>query len=361
MSLFSPSEFRDLVSGRRRGLWAALWRVGLRVAEVPYTAAVAWRNRRYDTRPGLVHRAVVPVVSVGNLTLGGTGKTPMVAWLARWFRRRNVRVAVISRGYGAEAGAQNDEALELEQKLPDVPHVENPDRVAAAAMAVEEFETQLIILDDAFQHRRIARVVDLVLLDALEPFGFGHVFPRGTLREPASSLRRADVVALSRADMLSEERREQLHREVARWAPQAVWVEVTHAPKTLLAAGGKEAPLESLRDRPVAAFCGVGNPAGFRHTLDVCGFRVQAMREFADHHRYDRADVTSLTEWAVGLEVEAVVCTQKDLVKLQVDRLGRVPLWAVSIGLEFLAGEASLEAHLSPWVSRALVEKKNDQ
>ena len=117
----------------------------------------------------------------------------MVEWIARWFRRHNVRVSIVSRGYRAEEGGRNDEARELEQKLPDVPHVQNPDRVAAAQIAVEELETQLIVLDDGFQHRRLARDVDIVLLDALEPFGFEHVFPRGTLREPLAGLRRADV------------------------------------------------------------------------------------------------------------------------------------------------------------------------
>jgi len=136
--VLSPSEFRDLVSGRRRGVGAAMLRGGLRVVEVPYTVAVWWRNRRYDRGAAAVHRVSVPVVSVGNLTLGGTGKTPMVQWIARWLRGRDVRVTLVSRGYGAQAGAVNDEALELEQNLPDVPHVENPDRVAAARLAVEE-------------------------------------------------------------------------------------------------------------------------------------------------------------------------------------------------------------------------------
>ncbi|MGA2798702.1 MAG: tetraacyldisaccharide 4'-kinase, partial [Thermoguttaceae bacterium] len=189
--------FRDIVSGRRRGPGAAILRGGLRLAEVPYALAMTWRNRRYDQGKVKIHRAGVPVVSVGNITLGGTGKTPMVQWIARWFRNHNVRVAIISRGYRAEEGGRNDEARELEQKLPDVPHLQNPDRAAAAKIAIEELETQLIVMDDGFQHRRLARDLDIVLLDALEPFGFEHVFPCGTLREPLTGLRRADVVILS--------------------------------------------------------------------------------------------------------------------------------------------------------------------
>ncbi|MBN1910612.1 MAG: tetraacyldisaccharide 4'-kinase [Pirellulales bacterium] len=344
--MFSPSEFRDLVSGQRRGLRASLLRMGLGLAEFPYAAAVRWRNRRYDSGVAAVERVDVPVVSVGNLTLGGTGKTPMVRWIAGWFRQRGLRVAVLSRGYGADDGGANDEALELEQRLPDVPHLENPDRVAAAQVAIDELDMQLLVLDDGFQHRRIARDLDVVLLDALEPFGFGHVFPRGTLREPVAGLRRANVIGLSRADMLSQDERDALRCQVRQWVPEAAWLELVHAPELLLSADGQEEPLESLRNRAVAAFCGLGNPAGFQHTLDACGYRVVDFREFPDHHRYNRSDVESLARWAERLDVEVILCTHKDLVKLALSRLGTRPLWAVAIGLDFLAGQTALEERL---------------
>lgn len=344
--MFTPSEFRDLVSDRRRGVGARLLRFGLRLAEIPYTLAVIWRNRRFDKGTTASHPVEVPVVSVGNLTLGGTGKTPMVRWIAKYFRRHNVRVCLISRGYGAESGTPNDEALELEQHLPDVPHLENPDRVAAAQLAIEEFRTELIVLDDAFQHRRIRRDLDIVMLDALTPFGYRHVFPRGTLREPIRGLSRADVVVLSRVEMLEPSEREEIRNEVLRWAPRAVWAEVTHAPLTLLASNGQEHPIESLKRKPVAAFCGIGNPDGFQYTLRHCGYRVIDFREFSDHHRYNKADVESLTEWADQLDVVAVLCTHKDLVKLRLDQLGSRPLWAVRIGLEFKAGQNDLEERL---------------
>jgi tetraacyldisaccharide 4'-kinase len=344
-----------------------LARAVLQAAEVPYTCAVRWRNRQFDRGRKAIERVGVPVVSVGNLTLGGTGKTPLVEWLARWFRDRGVRVTVISRGYGAEAGARNDEALELEQKLPDVPHVQNPDRVAAARMAIEEFECQVIVLDDAFQHRRIHRDLDIVLLDALEPFGFGHVFPRGMLREPISGLSRASVVALSRANLVDAAERERTKAIVRKHAPAALWLECNHAPRELRSASGAKkgselfsgnAPSDDSGSRfqenssdpffgkPVAAFCGIGNPAGFCRTLEQCRFNVTAFREFPDHFAYQRADVESLAAWATGLPVEAVLCTQKDLVKLGVDRLGPRSLWAVTIGLEIAAGQAEFESRL---------------
>lgn len=344
--MLSPSQFRDLVSGRRRGLGPLVVRSLLRLMEVPYTAAVRCRNRRYDRGVAEIHQVGVPVVSVGNLTLGGTGKTPTVEWLANWFTQRGATVAVVSRGYGVSGGGPNDEALELRERLPGVTHVQNPDRVEAAQQAICQSGCQLLLLDDAFQHRRIARQLDIVLLDALEPFGFGHVFPRGTLREPIEGLHRAHVVLLTRADLLSPSEREQIRREALRHTPHAVWAEVAHVPLVFRSSSGTEEPIVSLAGERVAAFCGLGNPAGFRHTLDVCRCRIVDFREFADHYRYAQADVDSLTRWAERLDVAAVVTTQKDLVKLGMDRLGPRPLWAVTIAMEFLTGQEPFEAKL---------------
>jgi tetraacyldisaccharide 4'-kinase len=348
----SAADFRELASGRRRGAGATLLRGLLRAAEVPCTWAVRWRNRQFDRGSRSVESVGVPVVSVGNLTFGGTGKTPLVEWLANWFRRHDVRVALVSRGYGAEAGSRNDEALELEQKLPDVPHVQNPDRVAAARMAIEEFDSQLILLDDAFQHRRIHRDLNIVVIDATDPFGFDHVFPRGTLREPVAGVRRADVVMLSRADLVPAAERQRIRAEIARHAPHALWTESAHAPRTLLAASGAEANLESLAGRPLAAFCGLGNPAGFRHTLEQLGCQIVDFREFPDHFAYGRADVESLAAWAADSRAEAVVCTHKDLVKLGIDQLASRPLWAVVIGLQILEGAAELEERLTTLIAK---------
>jgi tetraacyldisaccharide 4'-kinase len=350
--LLSAAEFRALVSGQRRDARAHLWRAVLRMVEIPYTLAVRWRNYGYDRQIGVEH-ASVPVISVGNLTLGGTGKTPLVAWIARWLRARDIRVTLISRGYGAEQGARNDEALELEQKLPDVPHLQNPDRVTAAHTAVDEFECQVILLDDGFQHRRLARDLDIVLLDALEPFGFDHVFPRGMLREPVSSLARADIVALSRADMVSPQQRAELRAIAARYNSQAAWLEMRHAPERLLSGSGQTAPFSAFVGQSVAAFCGIGNPAGFRHTLAQCGFGVSELREFRDHHAYTQEDVASLGQWAREQHASALICTHKDLVKLGVDQIAGVPLWAVEIGVEILTGLPALEERLQAIAAKA--------
>ena len=351
--MLNPSDFQAIVSGTRRGGRAAALRAALRLAETPYAAAMRIRNWRYDRGLAQAHRIDVPVISVGNLTLGGTGKTPVVAWLARWLRQRHLRVTIVSRGYGAEAGARNDEALELEQQMPDVPHLQNPDRVAAARLAIEEFECQVILLDDGFQHRRLARDLDIVLIDALQPFGYGHVFPRGTLREPLCGLRRAQIVLLSRADMLSREECSAIRQQILRYARDSIWAEIRHAPQVLLSASGRQAPLDGVRGMSVLAFCGLGNPAGFRHTLDTLGCQVIELREFPDHYAYSRADLEQLAAGAIRPDVQAILCSHKDLVKLGVDELGGKPLWAVSIGIEFHEGLAAVEARLASVAPRS--------
>jgi tetraacyldisaccharide 4'-kinase len=147
--------------------------------------------------------------------------------------------------------------------------------------------------------------------------------------------------------MVSVDARATIRAAVCRRAPAATWCELVHAPRTLVNAGGTGKPLNVLAGRRLAAFCGIGNPSGFWHTLRQCGYRVVAMREFADHHAYLATDLKSLARWAADAGAEAVVCTQKDLVKIDSDWRGSVPLWAVSIELELVTGREALEAQLT--------------
>jgi tetraacyldisaccharide 4'-kinase len=354
--LISPTTFRDIVSGRRRGVAAALARVAFRAASVPYGWFVNARNNAFAWDNADMHNVGVPVVSVGNLTVGGTGKTPMVEWISRYFRQHGVRVAILSRGYRAAADGRNDEALELELALPDVPHLQNPDRVASGVVAVTELASQLLVLDDGFQHRRLWRDFDIVLLDATEPFGYDRLLPAGTLREPVDSLDRAHVVVLSRADMLAPEERDAIHRRVEALNSRAIWCEVQHRPTALLAADGSSQPFAAAAGKSVAAFYGIGNPAGFRHTVESLGCRTTAWREFPDHHAYDRADVESLATWVQSSQAELALCTRKDLVKIRAPSLGGVPLRAVTVELNFLHGQEAIQAALEPLAARALAK-----
>jgi tetraacyldisaccharide 4'-kinase len=343
---FSVEDYHALIHGRQRGIRAALLRGGLTLASLPYGVAVSMRNWLYDRGWKKVHRASVPVVSVGNLTLGGTGKTPCVEYLARFFREHEVRVAILSRGYGAERG-RNDEALVLEENLPDVPHLQGADRVELAHTAVEELESELLLLDDGFQHRRLARDLDVVLVDATDPWGPGHLFPRGTLREPRRGLRRAHGVVLTRCDQAPAETTSELRRQLERFAPQALVVETRHSPRELTGSNGRTESLETLSDRPVSAFCGIGNPAAFRRTLEGLGARIGDFRTYPDHHPYTRNDVEELQRWAAEQQEDVpVLTTQKDLVKLRVTELGGRALWAVRIGLQVDHGEELLQQRL---------------
>ena len=339
--------FQAIVSGRRRGVDGAIARSVLGALEVPYRNAIRLRNWKFDHWDRAVWRAPLPVVSVGNLTLGGTGKTPIVAWLAQWLSDVGIRPAILSRGYGARRGEdRNDEALMLAARLPHIPHKLDADRVRAAGQLAASSACDLIILDDGFQHRRLARDLDIVMIDASEPFGYDRLFPRGTLREPLSSLRRAHVVVLSRADMIGVSERAAIRQEIRLFAPNTTWCEVAHRPHRLLDAQGAAEGLDLLTNKRVVGFCGIGNPRSFRHTLYQCGYALLALREYPDHHGYSQRVLEHIRRWACERRADAIVCTSKDLVKIKRLRLGGVPLWAVDINTEITSGGLDLQTRL---------------
>ena len=342
------AAFLRLVRVESSGPLARLARLGLGGIAAGYRGGVAARNLAFDRGWKETHRVGIPVVSVGNITLGGTGKTPAVEWIARWFRARARRVAILSRGYG-DVGMTglNDEGRVLEENLPDVPHLQGRDRVALARLAEEELASEVLVLDDGFQHRRLGRNLDVVLLDALDPFGLGRIFPRGLLREPVGSLRRAGVVVLSRADLVDEASRAAIRTQAETVAGPLRWAEACHAPRELIDAAGVTYPLADL-DRPrVAAFCGIGNPEGFRRTLANLGANVAAFRAFPDHHSYAAADVGDLGHWVRAAGADLALTTQKDLVKLRTAALGPVPLRALRVAWDLRAGEDVLAGALA--------------
>lgn len=338
-------NYRDLLSGKRRGPLAVALRCLLSPLTVPYRGAIAGRNFGFDRGWLRSQRAAVPVISIGNLTVGGTGKTPLVRYVARKLREQGLRVALVSRGYGAEPGEENDEAMELAWGLADVPHLQQPDRVDAARIAVEELESEVILMDDGFQHRRLQRDLDIVVIDATCPFGFGRLLPRGLLREPLGSLRRAGVIVLSRADAVTAEARREISSRLARIAPHAIIVQAAHRPVGLLGWPDQRADLSHLLDRPVAALCAIGNPDAFVETVRGCGAQVTAVLALPDHDPYDSATMERVRHWLADLgdrRIE-VICTHKDLVKLKTDRVEGHPVWALLIEIEILAGRSEFD------------------
>ena len=343
---FSAETWNAIVRGERTGLSSRFARVGLRFVSVPYGVGVWTRNRLFDRGWKSVHRVPSPVVSIGNLTLGGTGKTPCVEYVAGFYRDLGLQVAILSRGYGVEAG-RNDEAMVLEENLPDVPHLQGANRVQLAMTAIEELESEILVLDDGFQHRRLHRDLDIVLVDATRPLHSERLFPGGTRREPIRELRRAGVLVLARVDQVSSESIADQREWLAKQCPQAVIVTATHAPRELVNATGETAVCEELRGKSVGAFCGIGNPTAFQRTLADLGANVQDFRVFPDHHAYSRADVEELRTWVNRLPNDAMIATtQKDFVKLRAPELGGRPLWAVRVGLRIVDGETALQNQL---------------
>lgn len=346
-----PSAFYlSLISGRLRGPLATLARLALVPPAALYALATSLRNKAYNFGLLKSFPAGAPVVSIGNATTGGTGKTPMVEYVARHLRQHGLMVAILSRGYGSTTeGGMNDEGLLLDQNLPDVPHLQGPDRVALAGIAVNELESQVLILDDGLQHRRLARNLDIVLIDATNPFGHGWLLPRGLLREPLKqALRRADLVVLTRSDMIPPAEKTAIRHKATRLArPGTPWVESTHKPLDLIMASGQVQPLPSIHGQKVAIFSGLGNPAAFRRTVELLGAQVVAEKTFADHHQYTEADFAELSRWVAGLGVDLALTSQKDFVKLPIEHLGGRPLGALRIGLEIIAGETELTQALN--------------
>ena len=327
-------DYRSIISGQRTDLLASVIRGGLSGLSVPYGIAVGIRNRRFDRGSAAIHRCGVPVISVGNLTTGGTGKTPVVCYLAKWFRNHRTRVAIVSRGYGRGEADNNDEALELHWRLPDVPHVQDPDRVAAARIAVDELEAEVILMDDGFQHRRLHRDLNIVLVDATCPFGFGQMLPRGLLREPVASLNRANLVILTRCDAVEASDLDRIEATIHHTNPRIPILRSNHRPTTLLEHPGNRIPISSEQ---VLAISAIGNPQAFEQSLRRCGMTVVDSQRLPDHDSYSPATVQQLRRWieSFGDSVQRVVCTHKDLVKLQTSRLGGKPLAALLIELSF--------------------------
>ncbi len=351
----------------------------LRGAAGLYGAAVALRSLAYDRGWAAVHRLPARVVSVGNLTVGGTGKTPMVLYLARLLVESGRCPVILSRGYGGtharsrtlgfrgtgtlrcrasraplvvgdgrggvlagpdEAG---DEPVLLARRA-GVPVVVTPDRVAAGRFAIERFGADTLLLDDGLQHRRLARDLEIVLVDAGKGLGNGRLLPAGPLREPPHALRRAHIVLLTKGGKLG--RSDALLRVLRAFAPQAVMFGASYRPVALAPLGNAplprngNAPLPRNGNAPLPlagqralALSGLADPASFHELLARLGAREVTPLAFPDHHRYEPADYRRIAT-AAAAGADCLVTTEKDAVKLDVARLPRLPAFTLEAVLE---------------------------
>jgi tetraacyldisaccharide 4'-kinase len=293
-------------------LRCALWPLGL-----AYGGAMSLRNRLYDARLCAVHRLGVPVVSVGNLTVGGTGKTPAVAWLCALARAHGRRPGVLARGYGRAHGASlNDEGAMLQQRLPWLLQEQGPDRVAAGVRLVAA-GADWIVLDDGFQHRRLHRDLDLVCVDAASPFGNGGVLPAGPLREFRSGLARAGLVLLTRAGALTRDALALAEQRVRAFARAGVRVYACdHAPLEFVAMPARATePLAQVAARRCVLLSAIARPQSFRATIEALGGVVIADHRFRDHHRFTTAELDAAVRAARDADAW-LVTTEKDDARL---------------------------------------------
>ena len=312
-----------------------------------WAAILERRARLYASGRRVSHKLPHPVVSVGNLTLGGTGKTPFVEFLARRLRFEGRRPAVLSRGYGrrsrgvvvvsagegpvVSADEGGDEPVALARRLPGVLVVVAERRVEAAR-AADELGADLFLLDDGYQHLSVWRDVNLLLLDARDPFGGGRFPPRGRLREPLSALARADAIVFTRVD--GQGPLEEARRALNRWNPGAPAFSARIRPVDLADEKGSTVSGSELLPRRFLAVCGVASPSGFLASLKDLDLSPEETLAFPDHHRYGERDLARIRRAADRTGSAWIATTEKDAVKLS----GRLtlPLLAVRLAVEVL-------------------------
>ncbi|MBI4634609.1 MAG: tetraacyldisaccharide 4'-kinase [Deltaproteobacteria bacterium] len=299
----------------------------LALAALPFHAAVFLRNLLYDR--GLLRQIGLPcpVISIGNITVGGTGKTPLTIMLAKLLTERGYKPAVLSRGYGgktcyplcvvsdrtrvlATAAEAGDEPLLIARSLKGIPVIVGADRIRTGQYAIRELGADVLILDDAFQHRRLSRNLDIVLLQNRRPFGNGYLLPRGPLREPVTALKRADILVLTGTDTSPDP-------PAAQTLPSATQFLGYYRPTALLRGGnGPSEPPESLKGKKICAFAGIANPASFRDTLESLGGEIVFFRTFPDHHPYADADIENIRKAYAASAAAILTTTEKDGMKL---------------------------------------------
>ena len=338
-------------------LGITILRVVATVVAWSYDKLAMFRNLLFDLGILKVHKLGCPVISVGNLAVGGTGKTPMVIWLSRFLSEQGWRVGVVSRGYRGEeterilvvsdgrnilaaSDISGDEPQLLARRLPGIPVLCSTKRALAAEAALEQFQCEVVILDDGFQHRFIARNLDVVMLDSQKPFGNGFLFPWGILRERTAALTRAQALTLSCFD--GSEQAEQNHKNLVNQWPDKTIVTAAHrATRLFRAATQKERPLNSIKDRRLATFAGIGRPDEFFRTVHDLGAHLVYTAALPDHYPLTIELLNSLVQEASEQKPELWLTTEKDWVRLPDDLPNSMELWVLAVELD-LDGDSSV-------------------
>jgi len=298
------------------------------------------------------------VISIGNITLGGTGKTPATIALAREAKQRGFRPCILTRGYKGKAEGPcfvsrgerpllnadeaGDEAVLMAEKLGDIPVVKGKNRYEAGMFSLSSLPSALrpdmFLLDDGFQHWALFRDKDIVLIDSSVPFGNRRMLPLGTLREPVKEIRRADIIVITKTDLNRNQHTtaHDLMKELKRYNPDVPIFFAEHSPETFITVEGKTFSLEEAKGKRVFAFCGIGNPQSFRETLLSAGLQIKGFLAYRDHHRYSAGDMQSIKDNAERTGSEWIVTTEKDIMRL---RNFSMPENLVSLAIEFTVDE----------------------
>ncbi len=310
-----------------------------RIMEPVYSTLMRIRARLYERGVFSTYRPGVPVISIGNLLMGGTGKTPHVIAACDFLMRQGLRPAVVTRGYGGKAGkgplvvsdhnkvcsdavTAGDEPFMMARQMPGVPVIAGSDRCACAICATEQLGAEVIVLDDGFQHMSLCRDRDVVLVPAKRPFGNGHVFPGGYLREPLDALKRATCIVITGCQQVPAEQVRMLGHRLQAMVHGIPVFHSTYAikgirPLRMEAIEGSSQPSpHDLSEIPLLAVCAIGMPESFFETLRGCGLTVCATMSFRDHHSYTTEDVRKIVEQASSSGAKAVITTAKDSVKI---------------------------------------------
>ncbi|MCM0082810.1 tetraacyldisaccharide 4'-kinase [Geomonas sp. Red32] len=332
--------FKELVAGERKGAKDRLLLAALRLAAHPYGAILSARALAYRTGLLRSYRLPRPVISVGNVTLGGAGKTPMTAHLASMLIGKGLRVAVLSRGYGGSAEGTvrivsdgkrllatpeeaGDEPCQLARKVPGLMVVIGSNRYRAGQLAMKELNPDVFILDDGFQHLRLKRDLNLLLVDAAKPFADGHTLPAGFLREGKGACRRADLVVYTRCG--------DLRPDLFPDRPK-IWTDHTLTGMVPLE-GGERVEFASLQGNRVTAFSGIADPAAFFDLLESCGVRLIAALSFPDHTSYGEEELAAIKRLKDASRSSVLITTEKDAIKLADHATSLAPVLVAQLDL----------------------------
>ena len=363
----------DVILERRHGVRAALLRALLYFLSFIYERIVQARLFLYRRRIFREHTLGCLVISIGNLTVGGTGKTPIVEKFARALRAGGRRVAILSRGYKSvprraprkwwdrlrrrksppprvvsdgktlllDSLTAGDEPYMLAKNLKDVVVLVDKDRVKSGLFAIKELKADTLLLDDGLQYLHLKHRLDIVLIDRQAPFGNEHLLPRGTLREPPRNLRRASYIFITKS---TGEPNDELIKRIRRYNRTAEIIECAHQPLHLQdVLTGEQVPLERLRNTYIGSICGIAAPESFEEGLRKLGARLELSKRYTDHHRYTDAELNSFINRCVRRDLEMIVTTEKDAVRFPRLAKSDVPIYFLRVEIDILSGHESWE------------------